>query len=68
MLRVKEIDSDREYNVSFLVYDDKYKHLKEGDIIEGRISINLVFYKGRINKDIMFTQNIPKSPHVDAVV
>ena len=67
-MEIREITEVQKYTVSFLPYEEKYKNIKEDDIIKGDISINLAFLDKKTNRDIIFIQNIQKSPHIEAIV
>lgn len=71
---IKEIGKDVKINVHFLEYDEYLENneesqkKKKGDILEGNISIELVTFSKKVDKELIYYQEIQKSPHIEAVI
>ena len=71
---IEEIGKDVKINVHFLEYDeylensDESQKKKKGDILEGDISIELVTFSQKVDKDLIHHQEIQKSPYVEAII
>ena len=71
---IKSSGHNVELNVHFLEYDEFLDNNEEsikkknGDILEGDLSIELVSTHRKVEDELGFCQNIPKSSHIEAVV
>lgn len=71
---IEEIGKDVKINVHFLEYDEYLENSEEsqkkkkGDILEGDISIELVTFSQKVDKDLIHHQEIQKSPYVEAII
>jgi len=71
---IEEIGQDVKLNLHFLEYDEYLENSEEsrkrknGDILEGDISIELVTFSQKVDKDLSHHQIIQKSPHIEAIV
>ena len=71
---IEEIGKDVKINVHFLEYDEYLENSEEsqkkkkGDILEGDISIELVTFSQKADKDLIHHQEIQKSPYVEAII
>lgn len=71
---IEEIGKDVKINVHFLEYDEylekseESQKKKKGDILEGDISIELVTFSQKVDKDLIHHQEIQKSPHIEAII
>ena len=71
---VEGIEHNIKLNVHFLEYDEylenseESRKKKKGDILEGCISIGLVTVSERVDKELIYHQEIPKSSHIEAIV
>ena len=61
---IKEIGKDVKINVHFLEYDEYLENneesqkKKKGDILEGNISIELVTFSKKVDKELIYYQEI----------
>ncbi len=71
---IEEVGKDVKINVHFLEYDEYLENSEEsqkkkkGDILEGDISIELVTFSQKVDKDLIHHQEIQKSPHIEAII
>lgn len=71
---IEEIGKDVKINAHFLEYDEYLENSEEsqkkkkGDILEGDISIELVTFSQKVDKDLIHHQEIQKSPYVEAII
>ena len=71
---IEEIGKDIKINVHFLEYDEYLENneesqkKKKGNILEGDISIELVTFSQKVDKDLIHHQEIQKSPHIEAII
>lgn len=71
---IEEVGKDVKINVHFLEYDEYLENSEEsqkkkkGDILEGDISIKLVAFSQKVDKDLIHHQEIQKSPHIEAII
>ena len=52
----------------YLEPDEESQKKKIGDLLEGNVSIGLVTYTQKADKELFHCQEIPNSPHIEAVV
>lgn len=71
---MKELGQDVEWNVHFIEYDEYLESgeasekKKKGDLLEGNLAISLVTFRQRVEEDFCHHQDIPKSPHIEAII
>lgn len=71
---VEDLEKNVKLNVHFLEYDEylengeKSRKKKKGDILEGNISIDLVSFSQKVDKDLTHRQEIYKSSHIEAII
>lgn len=71
---IEEVGKDVKINAHFLEYDEylgnseESQKKKKGDILEGDISIELVTFSQKVDKDLIHHQEIQKSPHIEAII
>lgn len=71
---IEEVGKDVKINVHFLEYDEYLENSEEsqkkkkGDILEGDISIELVTFSQKVDKELTHHQEIQKSPHIEAII
>lgn len=71
---IKGTDYEVEFTVHFLECDEYLENgspsqkRKAGDVLEGKIAVNLVTVSHKTDEEVMHRQTIEKSPHVEAVV
>lgn len=70
---IRYMDSTIDFFAGFLEYDEyietgKSTKRKKGDKIEGSLKIELVRDFGSSDEQLSYYQNIPHSPHIEAVV
>ena len=71
---IEEVGRNIKINVHFLEYDEylenreKKKKKKKGDTLEGNLSIELVSFSRKANENLGHHQEIPKSPHIEAII
>lgn len=71
---VKSTVGDINLSVHFFEYDEylepdeESQKKKIGDLLEGNVSIGLVTYTQKVDKELFHCQEIPNSPHIEAVV
>lgn len=71
---IEGIEQDVKLNVHFLEYDEylergeEPRKKKNGDMLEGDISIGLVTVNKKVEKELFHHQDIQKSSHIEAIV
>ena len=71
---IEEIEQSIKINVHFFEYDEylendeQSRKKKKGDILEGKLSIELVSFSQRVEKELYYNQNIQLSPHINAII
>ena len=55
-------------HTEYLNKDEMSKIRKQGDVLKCSLSIGLITKSSKCDADIMYRQNIPDSPHIEAVV
>ena len=71
---IKGMDYDVEFTVHFLDCEEYVEagsasqEIRVGDVLEGKISVDLVTVSQKTDEEVMHRQTIEKSPHVEAVV
>lgn len=71
---IEGIEQEVKLTVHFLEYDEylengeESKKKKKGDIMEGDISIELVTVSEKVDKELIYRQEIQKSSHIEAII
>jgi len=71
---IEGIEQDIKLNVHFIEYDEYLENSElsgkkqKGSILEGDISIELITFSRKVDEELIFYQEIPKSSHIEAII
>ena len=71
---INELGKNEKIMVHFLEYDeylengDVSQKKKKGDILVGRLSIELVTFNKKVDEELRHCQEIKNSPHIEAII